>query len=60
MPLRRRAWLSREGWYYSFVLGFIVGGAVLRSINLLVALSGMMFALLFLNWRMVMASCPSR
>ena len=56
MPLRRRAWLSREGWYYSFVLGFIVGGAVLRSINLLVALSGMMIALLFLNWRMVMAS----
>ena len=56
MPLRRRAWLSREGWYYTFVLGFIVGGAVLRSINLLVALSGMMIALLFLNWRMVMAS----
>ncbi len=56
MPLRRRAWLSREGWYYSFVLAFIVGGAVLRSINLLVALAGMMIALLFLNWRMVMGS----
>lgn len=56
MPLRRRAWLSREGWYYSFVLMFIVGGAVLRSINLLVILAGMMIAPLILNWRMVMAS----
>ncbi len=56
MPLRRRAWLSREGWYYTFVLAFIVGGAVLRSINLLVILAGMMIAPLILNWRMVMAS----
>jgi uncharacterized protein (DUF58 family) len=56
MPLRRRAWLSREGWYYAFVLAFIVGGAVLRSINLLVILAGMMIATLLLNWRMVMAS----
>ena len=44
MPLRRRAWLSREGWYYCGVLAFIVGGAVLRSINLLVILAGMMIA----------------
>ena len=56
MPLRRRAWLSREGWYYAFVLGFIVSGAVLRSINLLVILTGIMIATLLLNWRMVMAS----
>jgi uncharacterized protein (DUF58 family) len=56
MPLRRRAWLSREGWYYAFVLAFIVGGAVLRSINLLVILAGMMMAPLLLNWRVVMAS----
>jgi uncharacterized protein (DUF58 family) len=56
MPLRRRAWLSREGWYYAFVLGFIVSGAVMRSINLLVILTGIMIATLLLNWRMVMAS----
>ncbi|MDX1948853.1 MAG: DUF58 domain-containing protein [Pirellulaceae bacterium] len=55
MPLRRRAWLSREGWYYCGVLAFIVGGAVLRSINLLVVLAGMMIAPLVLNWRLVMA-----
>lgn len=56
LPLRRRAWLSREGWYYLAVLGFIVGGAVLRNVNLLVVLAGMMLAPLVLNWRLVMAS----
>src|SRR4029434_4933889 len=56
MPLRRRAWLTREGWYYSTVLAFIIGGAVLRSINLLVILAGLMIASLRFNWRLVMAS----
>jgi uncharacterized protein (DUF58 family) len=56
MPLRRRAWLTREGWYYGAVLAFIVGGAVLRSVNLLVVLAGMMIATLLFNWRLVMAS----
>ena len=56
MPLRRRAWLTREGWYYLAVLAFIVGGAVLRSVNLLVVLAGMMIAPLLFNWRLVMAS----
>jgi uncharacterized protein (DUF58 family) len=56
MPVRRRAWLSREGVYCVCVLAFIVGGAVLRSFNLLVILAGMMIALLLLNWRIVMAT----
>ena len=56
MPLRRRAWLTREGWYYLAVLAFIIGGAVLRSVNLLVILAGMMIAPLLFNWRLVMAS----
>jgi uncharacterized protein (DUF58 family) len=56
MPVRRRAWLTREGVYYLGVLAFIVGGAVLRSFNLLVILSGMMMAPLLLNWRIVMAT----
>lgn len=56
MPLRRRAWLSREGWYYSAVLAFIVAGAILKNVNLLVALAGMMIAPLVINWRMVMES----
>ncbi len=56
MPVRRRAWLSREGVYYLGVLAFIVSGAVLRSFNLLVILAGMMMATLLLNWRIVMAT----
>jgi uncharacterized protein (DUF58 family) len=56
MPLRRRAWLSKEGVYFLGVLAFIIGGAVLRSFNLLVVLAGMMIAALLLNWRIVMAS----
>jgi uncharacterized protein (DUF58 family) len=55
MPIRRRAWFSREGWYYSAVLAFILAGAVLKSVNLLVVLAGMMIAPLLINWRMVMA-----
>src|SRR6266403_499568 len=47
MPIRRRAWLTREGWYYLAVLG---------SINLLVILAGTMIAPLLFNWRLVMAS----
>jgi len=56
MPIRRRAWLTREGWYYLAVLAFIIGGAVLRSVNLLVILAGTMIAPLLFNWRLVMAS----
>jgi uncharacterized protein (DUF58 family) len=56
MPIRRRAWLTREGWYYLAVLAFIIGGSVLRSVNLLVVLAGMMIAPLLFNWRLVMAS----
>jgi len=56
MPLRRRAWLTHEGWYYLAVLVFIIGGAVLRSVNLLVILAGTMIAPLLFNWRLVMAS----
>jgi uncharacterized protein (DUF58 family) len=56
MPIRRRGWLTREGWYYLAVLAFIIGGAVLRSVNLLVVLAGMMIAPLLFNWRLVMAS----
>ena len=56
MRLRRRAWLSREGWYYCAVLAFIVAGAILKNVNLLVALAGMMIAPLIINWRLVMES----
>src|SRR3954447_17835520 len=56
MVIRRRAWLTREGWYYLAVLIFIIGGAVLSSVNLLVILAGTMIAPLLFNWRLAMSS----
>ena len=38
--LRKTTTICREGWYYLFVLSFIVTGAILREINLLVVLTG--------------------
>jgi uncharacterized protein (DUF58 family) len=55
MPIRRRAWLTREGWYYLALLAFVLGGAVIRSGNLLLILAGMMIGPLIFNWRLVIA-----
>jgi uncharacterized protein (DUF58 family) len=49
----RYIWLTREGWYYILVLGFIIGGAILREVNLLVLLAGMMLGPLLFSWRWV-------
>ncbi len=43
--------MTPEGWVFLVVLGFITVGAVLRNVNLLVVLAGMMYAPLLLNWR---------
>lgn len=57
MPLiRRRIYLRPEGWYYLFVIVFVIGGAVLRNVNLLVALGGLMAAALILHWQLVLRS----
>ncbi len=44
-------WLTREGWVYLTVLSFVTVGAVLRSVNLLIFMAGMMTMPLLLNWR---------
>ncbi len=46
-----RARLTREGWYYLAFTLFILGGAALRQINLLVVLGGMMAAPMLFSWR---------
>ena len=40
-----------EGWYYLFIVLFIIGGAVLGEVNLLVILAGMMVGPFLFNWR---------
>ncbi len=46
---RRRIAISSEGWHYLLVLAFIVGGASLREVNLLVALASMMIGVFLTN-----------
>jgi uncharacterized protein (DUF58 family) len=42
MHLWRQFVICREGWYYLFVLSFVIVGALLRDINLLVVVAGML------------------
>lgn len=43
--------LTREGWQFAFMICFIVLGAVLRDVNLLVILAGTLLALMLMQWR---------
>lgn len=56
MSYRTRTRISLEGWYYLFIVVFIIGGAVLGEVNLLVALAGMMIGPFLFNWRFVQLS----
>lgn len=42
MVQRTKVMITREGWYYLGMLGFIIAGAVIRDINLLYIMAGMM------------------
>lgn len=53
---RRSVTICREGFYYLFLLMFIVGGATFRDINLLFVLAGLMIGPFLYNWRMVALS----
>ncbi len=43
--------LTREGWYFTIVLAFIVVAGSMREINLMLILAGMMVGVLYFNWR---------
>ena len=53
---KSRISICREGLYYLVVLSFIVVGSIMREINLLVVIAGMMMAPLFINLRMAIAT----
>ncbi len=42
--------LTREGWYYLVVFTLVLGGAVMREVNLLLILAGMLTGPLVLGW----------
>lgn len=43
--------LTIEGWFYLVFLAFITLGSILRNVNLLVLMAGLMYAPLILQWR---------
>lgn len=51
---RLRIRITREGLIYVVVLGFITAGALMRNVNLLILLSGIMLVPLFLGWRLAL------
>ena len=53
---RRTVRFAREGWYFLFILAFIVIGSILRQMNLLFLLIGLMVTPLFLNWRFAIST----
>jgi uncharacterized protein (DUF58 family) len=51
MRLMHRIMITPEGGYYLFVMSFVFAGAVLREINLMLVLAGMMLGPLIYNAR---------
>ncbi len=52
-------WFTREGWYVLFILLFILIGAALRSVNLLVLLASLIAGMLIIQWRICRRSLTS-
>ena len=48
---RHRSVITREGWYYLFILGFVVLGSLVRNIEILVGLSAILATAMIFNWR---------
>jgi len=53
MARQRRTTICREGWYYLLVLALVFGGAMLRELNLLLVVAGLLLGPLLFNWRSV-------
>ncbi len=53
---RRNVSVTAEGWYFLLVVLFIVTAAVMREVNLLIILAGMLLGPWLLHWRMVITS----
>lgn len=49
--VRQRSVVTREGWYYLFILCFVILGSLLRNIQLMVGLSTILATAIILNWR---------
>jgi len=56
MSSRKRIQVTPEGWYYCLLLAFLFVGAVLRQINLLLLLTGLLAGPMWFGWRWVARS----
>jgi len=56
MARKHHTAICREGWYFLVVMGFIIGGAMMREINLLMVIAGMMWGLFLYNGRAVVVA----
>ena len=57
--VRRSLRLTPEGIVFLIILGFIAFGAILRNVNLLIVLAGMMVSAMLLNWRSAKIRCKT-
>lgn len=55
-PPQRRLAICREGWYYLVVLGLVLTGALMKDVNLLLILTGMLAGPLLFNARLVVTT----
>jgi len=53
---RRQTTVCREGWYYLVIVALVLGGAMLKEVNLLLILAGMLLGPVLVNWRAVGAT----
>ena len=56
MRSTRRTTVCLEGWAYLAVLAAVLGGAMMREVNLLLMLTGLMAGPLLFSWRLVVVS----
>ncbi len=56
MSRQNRTTITLEGWYFLGIMAFILAGALLRHMNLLILLFGLMAGPMYVNWRMVTQS----
>jgi uncharacterized protein (DUF58 family) len=53
---RSHTTICREGWYYLLVTAIVFIGAMVKEVNLLLLLSGMMMGLLLFHWQVLFVS----
>ena len=56
MKPQHRTVVCREGWYYLLVLGLLLTGAMVREMNLLLLLAGMLAGPMVFSWPMLVAT----